>query len=210
VLPFLMLLLGHYLLGEEVGIRRMAACAVGFVGTLMVVQPAFREVGWPALLPLGVAVNFAFFMLVTRQIAREVDAISLQAVSGLVAMAVVAPVLWLLPGSAVPGFGWQPPEPGLWGMILGIGLFGTLAHLLMTWSLRFAPGATLAPLQYLELPIATALGFFIFGDLPNGLATLGIFIIMAAGLYILMRERATARPSVPAPVPVPETPPPAE
>ena len=58
-------------LGEEIGARRAWACAVGFVGTLMVVQPTFADVGWPALLPLAVAVIFAFFMLVTRQIARE-------------------------------------------------------------------------------------------------------------------------------------------
>jgi hypothetical protein len=67
VMPFIMLLLGWFYLGEEVGPRRLGACAVGFIGTLMVVQPSFAEVGWPALLPLGVAVVFAFFMLVTRQ-----------------------------------------------------------------------------------------------------------------------------------------------
>ncbi len=67
VMPFIMLLLGKYVLGEEVGARRLIACAVGFIGTLMVVQPSFAEVGWPALLPVMVAVNFAFFMLVTRQ-----------------------------------------------------------------------------------------------------------------------------------------------
>jgi drug/metabolite transporter (DMT)-like permease len=53
VMPFIMLLLGWFYLGEEVGPRRLGACAVGFIGTLMVVQPSFAEVGWPALLPLA-------------------------------------------------------------------------------------------------------------------------------------------------------------
>ena len=44
-----MLLLGRFALNEEVGIRRILACAVGFVGTLLVVQPSFNSVGWPAL-----------------------------------------------------------------------------------------------------------------------------------------------------------------
>jgi hypothetical protein len=53
VMPFIMLLLGWFYLGEEVGPRRFGACIVGFIGTLMVVQPSFAEVGWPALLPLA-------------------------------------------------------------------------------------------------------------------------------------------------------------
>ncbi len=201
VMPFFMLLLGHYVLGEEVGWRRMAACGVGFIGTLLVVQPAFAEVGWPALLPLGVALNFSLFMLVTRQIAREVDAISLQAISGVIAVGIMAPVLLLVPGGLVPALELSLPGAPVWGLILAIGLLGTLAHLLMTWSLRFAPGATLAPMQYLEIPFATIIGFVIFGDLPNGLATVGICITVASGLYILMRERAIARALREAPVP---------
>ena len=92
VMPFIMLLLGHYVLGEEVGMRRMIACAVGFAGTLLVIQPSFQQVGWPALLPLGVAVNFALFMLVTRKIAKETDPIGLQAVSGVMAVALMLPL----------------------------------------------------------------------------------------------------------------------
>ncbi|NDV98682.1 DMT family transporter [Salipiger sp. PrR002] len=193
VMPFFMLLLGHYVLGEEVGWRRLAACGVGFVGTLLVVQPAFAEVGWPALLPLGVALNFSLFMLVTRQIARETDAISLQAISGGLAVLILVPVLALLPGAMLPALEWSGEGAEVWGLILGIGLLGTLAHLLMTWSLRFAPGATLAPMQYLEIPFATLFGFLVWNDLPDGLATVGICITVASGLYILMRERAIAR-----------------
>ena len=84
VMPFIMLLLGRFILNEEVGSRRLMACVVGFVGTLLVIKPSFAEVGPPALLPLGVAVIFAFFMLVTRQVSREAGPVALQAVSGLV------------------------------------------------------------------------------------------------------------------------------
>lgn len=73
-----------------------------------------------------------------------------------------------------------------------MGIVGTAAHLLMTWSLRFAPSATLAPLQYVELPFATLVGFLAFGDLPNGLAALGIAVTMGAGLAVLRSERRAA------------------
>jgi drug/metabolite transporter (DMT)-like permease len=78
-------------------------------------------------------------------------------------------------------------------LLATIGVLGTLAHLLMTWSLRFAPASTLAPMQYLEIPFATVIGWVIFRDLPNGLAALGIAITVAAGLYIVVRERSLAR-----------------
>jgi drug/metabolite transporter (DMT)-like permease len=201
VMPFIMLLLGHYVLGEEVGMRRMIACAVGFLGTLLVIQPSFQEVGWPALLPMGVAINFALFMLVTRKIAKETDPIGLQAVSGVIAVVLMTPVLLLVPGSAVPMLAWDTVLPSdTWTLLIAIGLSGTLAHLLMTWSLRYAPSATLAPMQYLEIPIATIIGFAVFGDLPNGMASVGIVIIMASGLYIVFREQAMNRQPEPVPV----------
>ena len=187
VMPFLMLLLGHFVLGEHVGPQRIAACAVGFIGTLMVIQPNFVEVGYPALLPLGVAVVFSLFMLVTRQIAKKIDPIKLQAISGLQATAIVLPALLLLPN--LPGLGFVPVTSSTLPMLAILGVLGTVAHLFMTWSLRFAPSATLAPMQYLEIPIGTIIGWLIFKDLPNGLAAIGICITVAAGLYIIVRER---------------------
>lgn len=194
VMPFIMLLLGKYVLGEEVGPRRLAACAVGFVGTLMVVQPSFAEVGAPALLPLGVALVFALFMLVTRQIAKEVDPMALQAVAGLMGLPILLPLFLFAPGpGSPPAIGWIMPQGiDIW-LLVALGTIGAAGHLLMTWSLRFAPSATLAPMQYLEIPMATLVGWLIFRDLPNGLAAAGILLTLAAGLYIVMRERAVMR-----------------
>ncbi|PSL21750.1 DMT family transporter [Shimia abyssi] len=199
VMPFLMLLLGKYVLGEEVGMRRFLACIVGFIGTLMVIQPSFAEVGPPALLPLVVAVVFALFMLVTRQIAKQTDPIALQAVSGVMASVVILPTLALGAVFDLPEMQLVVPEAKYAWLLLVIGLMGTVAHLMMTWSLRYAPSATLAPMQYLEIPIATLIGWVIFSDLPNGLAAIGIGVTIAAGLYIVLRERAMSRmaPQVP-------------
>lgn len=194
VMPFIMLLLGKVYLNEHVGPHRLAACGVGFFGTLLVVQPNFVDVGLPALLPMGVAVVFALFMLVTRQIAKDVDPIGLQALSGLMAVPMVGLALLVFPSTALLAV--HPIPHGAWVLLAVLGCLGTVAHLLMTWSLRFAPSATLAPMQYLEIPIGTIIGFLIFKDLPNGLAALGICITIAAGLYIILRERAMSR-SVP-------------
>ncbi len=193
VMPFIMLLLGRYVLGEEVGPRRLIACIVGFVGTLLVIQPSFAEVGLPALLPLIVAVVFSLFMLVTRQIAKETDPVSLQAVSGAFATVLLLPFIVWGTYADVWELSLIIPTGNAHWLLLAIGVLGTVAHLLMTWSLRYAPSATLAPMQYLEIPVATLIGWLIFHDLPNGPAAVGIVITMAAGLYVILRERATAR-----------------
>lgn len=193
VMPFLMLLLGRLFLNEEVGPRRLIACAVGFIGTLMVVQPSFAAVGWAALLPVGVAFAFAFFMLVTRAMSREIDPLALQGASGLVALPLVVPFLFFPVADTDPLAGWVTPMGAQIWLFVALGIFGSVGHLLMTWSLRYAPSATLAPMQYLEIPVATLVGFLMFSDLPNGLAAAGIAVTIASGLYIVFRERALSR-----------------
>lgn len=199
VMPFLLLVLGHFILGEEVGARRIIACAVGFVGTLMVIQPNLVEVGWPALLPLVVAVDFAFFMLVTRTLAKETDPIALQVVSGVIACAILLPLFVVLTPVGTPGFALAMPASDTWWLLLTMGVLGTLAHLTMTWALRFAPSATLAPMQYLEIPMAAVVGWLIFADFPNGLALAGIVVTIAAGLYIITREQRLSKLKPPEP-----------
>ena len=191
-MPFVLLLLGRFFGGEEAGPRRIAASVVGFAGTLFVVQPSFASVGAPALLPLLVAVLFALFMLVTRQLAIATEAVALQAVGGIV----LAPGLALALIVAAAA-GWvEPviPSPRDAALLLAVGGIGILAHLTMTWGLRHVSASTVAPMQYVEIPVATLVGWVVFGDWPDGLAGLGIAIIVTAGLTIIWLERrASAR-----------------
>jgi drug/metabolite transporter (DMT)-like permease len=193
VMPFILLLLGRFVLGEEVGMRRILACTVGFLGTLLVIQPSFAAIGPSALLPLIVAVVFAAFILVTRQISRVTEPIALQVTSGAIALAVLVPLLLIGHATGLPEMGFTWPTEHQFGLLAAVGVLGTLGHLLMTWSLRFAPASTLAPMQYLEIPVAAALGWAIFSDFPNGMALAGICVTVAAGLYIVFRERALSR-----------------
>ena len=191
--PFLLLLLAWLVLKEHIGPHRLSACAVGFVGTMLVIQPSLANVGVVALLPLIVAVAFAGFMIVTRHLTTRADPVTLQAISGGMALAVLGVVLLLATPYDVKALTLIAPSRPDWALLVALGVLGTLAHLIMTWSLKFAPTATLAPVQYLEIPFATLIGWMIFGDLPNGLAALGILITVAAGLYIMMRERRLAQ-----------------
>lgn len=193
VAPFIVLLVGKFYLGEDVGPRRVGAAMVGFVGVLFVIQPSFAAFGAVALFPLGTAVGFAAYILVTRGLSRRLHPVSLQFHTGLIASLLCLPALVSAEGSGSALLDPVWPRGAAWLWLLGVGVFATLSHMMMTYALSLAPSATLAPLQYLELPVATLLGYLVFGDFPNALTLTGIAIIIGAGLYMIHRERVTAR-----------------
>lgn len=192
VAPFIVLLVGKFYLGEDVGPRRIGACIVGFVGALFVIQPSFAAFGAVALIPLGTAVAFAFYILVTRGLSRRMHPVAMQFHTGLIASLFCIPVLVMAQGSASEYFDPVWPTGIAWLWLFGAGFFATVSHMMMTYALSLAPSATLAPLQYFELPVATLFGYLVFHDFPNTLSLVGIAIIIGAGLYMIHRERVTA------------------
>ena len=197
--PFILTLLGGLLLGEVIGARRYIACTVGFAGALLIIRPSFLEVGLPAILPLCTALLFAFYMILTRRMATRMHPITLQAYTGLAALLLALPVLVAFDGSGVAQL--DPAWPAMrevW-LLVGLCLCATISHICISFALKFAPASTLAPVQYMEIITATALGFWIFGDLPDAIAFIGIALIVASGLYVLIRERNLERRPLPQP-----------
>ncbi|SLN19351.1 Riboflavin transporter [Roseovarius litorisediminis] len=197
--PFILTLLGGLLLGEQIGPRRYIACAVGFVGAMLIIQPSFEEVGAVALLPLVTAACFAFYMILTRRMATRMHPITLQAYTGIAALVIALPVLLAFDGSGVGPLDPVWPEMREVKLLAALGLIATLSHVCISFALAFAPASLLAPLQYLEIVTATVLGFYIFSDLPDGLTFLGIALIVASGLFVFLRERHLQRRPVPQP-----------
>jgi len=202
VSPFLVTLLGAAFLGEAIGWRRVSAALVGFGGALLVIQPSFAALGWPALLPLGTAAMFALYMLLTRAMSQRQNPLVVQAHTALAASVIVIPPLLLGEGSGAVLLDPIWPEGRAVWTLLGVGVVATVSHVCLTFALRFAPAGTLAPLQYFEIVGATVVGYVGFGDFPTPLTFVGIAIIIGSGLYIIARERQAARPPQPPPPPV--------
>jgi drug/metabolite transporter (DMT)-like permease len=191
--PFILLILGSLIFGDQVGPRRIAACAVGFGGALLVIQPSIQVFGLVALWPLGTAFFFAFYMLVTRSISTFMHPVAMQFHTSWTGLLLCLPVMILAEGSGIEPLDPVLPHGLAWLWLLGVGFWAALSHMAMTYALKFAPSATLAPLHYSEIVVAVALGYLIFGDFPNLMTWTGIAIITASGLYIIYRERITAR-----------------
>jgi len=191
--PFLLLLLGWLVFGDHVGPRRLAASVTGFLGVLLVIQPNFAAFGVVALYPLICAAFFAVYVLLTRRIAREVQPESMQFHTAWMGTVLMLPVLALGHGAGIPSLTLSNPESGIWLALFGVGLAAAVSHMAITYALRFAPSATIAPLHYLEIVTAVFFGWVFFGDWPNPMSWAGIAIIVASGLYIILRERRLAR-----------------
>lgn len=191
--PFILLILGHFLFGDHVGPRRIAASVVGFVGAMFVIQPSLAAFGLVALWPLATAFLFAFYMLVTRAISAWMHPVTMQFHTSWTGLLLCLPVMLLAEGSGITPLDPIWPTGWNWLWLFGVGFWAAVSHMCMTYALKFAPSATLAPFHYCEIVTAVILGYLIFGDFPNRLTWIGIAIIVSSGLYIIYRERMTAK-----------------
>ena len=187
--PFILLILGYFLFGDQVGPRRIAACVVGFGGALLVIQPSLQAFGLIALWPLGTAFSFAFYMLVTRRVSTMMHPVAMQVHTSWTGLLICLPILLAMNDGPVRDLDSVMPQGWQWLWLFGVGFWAAVSHMCMTQALAWAPAATLAPLHYFEIVVAVLLGYLIFSDLPNRLTIAGIAIIVGSGLYIIHRER---------------------
>jgi drug/metabolite transporter (DMT)-like permease len=191
--PFVILFIGRFVMHEEVGPRRIAASVVGFIGALFVIQPSFAVFGVVALYPLGTAVGFALYILLTRALSRHMHPVPMNLHTAWAAIVILIPILALGGQFDIGQVRFETPEGIFWLWCFCVGLASTVSHMSMSYALKYAPSSTLAPLHYFEMLTATLFGYLVFGDFPNALTWVGIGIITASGLYIIHRERLAAK-----------------
>jgi drug/metabolite transporter (DMT)-like permease len=179
--PFLVAALAGPVLGEWVGPRRWAATGVGFLGVLVVTRPGFSAIHPAALLSACGALCYALYSLATRILARTDSNETTLFYTNLVGVIAMLPIV---------GFVWTTPDSLLIGLLmLAAGALASLGHYLLIFAHRLAPASVLSPFIYSQLAWTVALGFFVFGDVPNRWTLAGAGVVIASGLYLLHRER---------------------
>ncbi|MBB4569178.1 DMT family transporter [Rhizobium leucaenae] len=190
--PIMLTILSSIFLKETIGWRRYTACAVGFFGAMLIIQPSFQEVGFVALLPVVTALCIAVYVMITRVVSHSEDAWPMQFQTGLWGMVICLILLSIGHGTGWPIIDSVIPDGTAMLYLLGVGLTAAITGILTVHAYRAAPASTLAPLQYFEIVSATIFGWLVFGNFPDLIKWIGIFIIIASGLYILWRERRFA------------------
>jgi drug/metabolite transporter (DMT)-like permease len=179
--PFMVAALAGPMLGEWIGWRRWTAIWVGFCGVLLVMRPGPQGLDPAALLSVGAAACYAFYSIITRQLARSDSSDTTLFYTNLVGAVVMLPV--------VP-FVWTTPESArIAALMVFMGAAGSAGHYLLIAGHRLAPASILSPFIYTQMVWAITLGYLIFGNLPNHWTLAGAGIVIASGLYILNRER---------------------
>ena len=207
--PLFITLLSIPILGEKVGPLRLTAVAVGFAGVVIMQRPWAEAEDLSVsrlvlLLPVLSALTYALNQLMTRKLGvtskASAMAVYIQATFILVSMAFFAvagdgrfadgatngSIIFLL-----RAWVW-PADADVW-VFIGLGINSAIIGYCLSQAYRLADAATVAPFEYIGLPLAVFWGFFVFGDLPVIEVWVGIALILGSGLFVFLRERHKAR-----------------
>lgn len=181
--PLITVALAAVLLKERVGWRRWLGVGIGFLGVLVAIRPPFltgEPLHWAYLLPLGTAVMFAFYQILTRRLATIDDSRVTILHTGLAAVAAT---------TLMQPFVFVAPTLPEWGALVLLGALGAVSHGLLVLAHARAPASLLAPLTYTQLIWATLAGMLVFADWPDQVTLLGALIIAAGGVLIALPQR---------------------
>lgn len=178
--PLFLLAMAPLLLNEPHRVHRWLGVLTGFAGVLIVVRPGSQLHPIGIALGLLTALTFSFFQIATRRVAHD-HPITTNYYGGL--FGTVALTL------ALPWF-WETPDLSArqWLLLISTGLTGFAGHLLQIIAYSKTQATLLAPFSYLQILAATALGWLVFGQLPDLTTAMGIGLICAAGLAVVLWE----------------------
>ena len=187
--PIVVVVLSLPILGERPTRPRWLASIVGFIGILILLRPGSAILHPAVLLLIGTAVCNGLYQLLTRKLLREVPHTTLfySSLVGTVALTLLLP--FSLPDMRIG------VRDG--ALLLLTGLFAGLGHWFLTRAYMQAPAALLTPFTYLQIVWATAFGYFVFGQHPDGWSAVGMSIIGGSGLLLALHERRRTRPGLP-------------
>ena len=175
--PVAALALAVPLLRERLTAHKLVSIALGAAGALAVLRPT-GSVDPGIVMALGAGLLFACYLVATRHASRREDAMRT------LVFQCVAGTLLLTPQAAATFT--LPPADILW-LFAALGAVSVFGHLLSITAFRFAEASTLAPLVYLELVGAAAIGFLVFGEVPAAATVLGALLIVLSGLVLARR-----------------------
>lgn len=184
VSPFLVTIMSPVFLGERIGLFRISAVLIGFIGTLIIIRPGEGAISIGALMALGTGMMYAFYSISTRKLAGTAPPIvtlTFTALLGSTVMSIAVPFFWSPLGST----------DILW--MIGMGFFGALAHYFFIKAYDYAEASFLAPFAYSEIVSATLFGLIVFGDFPDAWTWSGTIVVITSGIFISVRERYRTR-----------------
>ena len=183
-LPLTITLCAALFLKEPVGWRRFAAIGIGFFGVMLIVRPGADGFSVYAIYALLAVVCVTVRDLAARRLSRDVPSVTVAFVTS------TAVLLFSAVGAL--GTEWVHMRQTDWFWMAGSVAAIIVGYLVSVMAMRHGEIGVVTQFRYTALLVALALGYFVFGDWPDGLTLIGAALVVATGLFTLWRERKTA------------------
>ena len=182
--PIYVTAVSPFLLRERIGWRRWLAVLAGFLGVMIALNPSAQSLTPAAMVALAGSFSFSILMICTRLVrgTSDIVLVTTQTAGALAFGAVAAPMTWV-------ALNW-----GDGALLVLLGVVAMVAHVCINRALKLAPASVVVPYQYTTIVWAILLGYIFFGDIPGAAMLIGAAVIIAAGIYIFIRERTQAEP----------------
>lgn len=177
--PIYATLLSIPLMGEKVGWRRASAIAIGFLGAVIVLNPAFGTFGLGHALVLTSAGLWACALLIIKQLSKSDSSLTITLYMGIMLTPLSLPF-------AIPVWTW--PSATEWGWLAAVGAMGGIAQWALAESLKLGETAVVMPVDFCRLLWAALFGYLFFNQIPSEATWIGGAVIFAAATYIAIRE----------------------
>ena len=178
--PIFVTIASIFFLSEKVGIKRWSAVFLGFIGMLLITQPAFTNLNYYYISPIIFCIFFACVAISVRSLSKTEEnytiAFYFTSLCTIIGLCSIFFVEWIM-----------PTKKDFLIFIL-MGLCGSIANLLLTQSYRLAEASLVTPIKYLSLVFAIFFGFFIWDELPKILTLIGSILVILSSLIIFTRE----------------------
>lgn len=167
------------LLGERFSLSRLVAVIAAFGGVLIVLRPSADSFSPSLALALAAGLCYGGYLMATRRARQNTDGVHTALTAMLTAAILASPLLIA---------DWKTPSLSAAGLMFAMGGLSALGHYFIAKSCEYADASQLAPFIYSEMIGALLLSYMLFGETPDAVATIGIAIIMAAGLSVMMQD----------------------
>jgi len=185
--PIWVVIFSILFLGEKIRMKRWIAVGLGFVGVLIISKPGFDSLNLYYIYPIIFTLGFAGVSIFIRKLTLVGEPVYLIAFYFSICSAIFG--LFTLPFG-----GWIMPSSYDLGLLILIGLFGSIANLLLTKSYQLAEVSLTTPLKYLSLVFAIVFGFYLFNEIPTIYTLSGAGLIVISSAIIFVREHQLKKP----------------
>ena len=200
VTPFLITIFAHFFLKEEIGPRRWAAIAVGFIGVYITLNPDFSNFNYLSLLPILCAFCYSLSMIIIKMTSDK-DSVYTQTFTFYIGAIIFSMIFYFVIGDGKFNTIEHPAAQFIlreWFVdiensilfMVATGVTATLAFLLLFTAYSIASPAVVSPFEYSILLWSPLIGWIYFNEVPTLSTVIGILIIVSSGIYIFLREKA--------------------